>query len=539
MYLYQLVSNLLFPMATSKMLPYAAWALSLTLLFSCTRANYPNEVDTGEPLLLTQDGPVFVANANGRYSDEGVVYLSTTIELFKSNLVFKTFEEDAGGEEEITTFDARMGAGQSSVLIEEEAQVDEEQASTAPEARVNVRYEVFRLHENRERERVIREDQPFIIEGEPGSIIQSYERLRYSRDFETEPGSYEIFFTVFDLATGKSVRRSTSAFIPDIDDEEVGVSDISIFGIHEERDGMESGSNYIIPTYGVNENAEELVFSFFVNRPLESEPIYVHSRLIKFDSDNDPARLPTAPRRTPGSIQRQGIDYDDYEVLTNQTRVLEDEFGGIEIELQVPVPESGSYRFEMFVANDAQHNADRAIEYKARDFGVWTQSFPNVAKPHELAAPLAYLMSRGDYRDLMSISEPDSLKRAVDIFWLENLGTTHLAREVMALYYQRVVEANMQFTSFKEGWKTDMGMVYVVFGPPWYVDRRGQNIRWTYGYDTNDPRRTFDFQRARMDTRRFPFDNWVLQRRENYHYPNYERIQDWLSGHVLNRNYPY
>ncbi|MFW6348738.1 MAG: GWxTD domain-containing protein, partial [Cyclonatronaceae bacterium] len=134
---------------------------------------------------------------------------------------------------------------------------------------------------------------------------------------------------------------------------------------------------------------------------------------------------------------------------------------------------------------------------------------------------------------------PDSLKRAVDIFWLENLESGRTAREVMALYYQRVVEANMQFTSFKEGWKTDMGMVYIIFGPPWYVDRRGQNIRWTYGYDTNDPRRTFDFYRARMDTRRFPFDNWVLERRDNYHYTNYERIQDWLNGYVLTRNYPY
>jgi GWxTD domain-containing protein len=523
-------------MAAPKLFIKIACLLSLLLLLlSCARDNYPREVDTGEKLVLTQEGPVFVANANGRYSDEGEVFLSTTIELFKSNLVFKTYEEEAGAEDDVTRFDSRMG---SSMLAPEDEDKGDEPA-TLPEARANVRYEVFRLFDDKERERIIREDQPFIIEGEPGSVIQSYERLRYSRDFETEPGSYEVFFTVTDLATGKSVRRSTSAFIPDTEDENIAVSDISIFGAEEDEAASSSDRDYIIPTYGVNNTVDDLVFSFFVNRPLESEPVYVHSRLIKFESDNEPARLPTAPRRTQGSIERQGIDYDDYEVLTNQTRVLENEFGGIEIELQVPIPESGSYRFEMFVADDPEHNADRAIEFKARDFGIWPENFPNVGKARELAAPLAYLMNRKDYEQLMSVSDPDSLKRAVDIFWLENLGSARLAREVMALYYQRVVEANMQFTNFKEGWKTDMGMVYVVFGPPWYVDRRGQTIRWTYGYDTNDPRRTFDFYRDRMDSRRFPFDNWVLQRRQNYHHTNYERVQDWLTGHVLDRNYPY
>lgn len=528
-------------MFTLRLVPVALWLLSL-MLFSCTRANYPDEVDAGEALVLTQEGPVFVANANGRYSDDGRVYLATTVELFKSNLVFKTFDDEAGLDDDEADFDqdfsARMGTGNGSDLIEVEEEPDSE--ANQPEARVNVRYEVFRLQDDGERERIIREDKPFIIQGEPGSIIQSFERLRYSHDFEVEPGSYEVFFTVFDLGTGKSVRRSTSAFIPDFEDDDVAVSDISIFGVEEERAEVDTGvSNFIIPTYGVNETTEELLFSFFVNRPPGSEPIYVHTRLIRFESDNEPARLPTAPRRSAGSIERQGINYNEFEVLTNQTRVLEDEFGGIEIEFQIPTPESGSYRYEMFIADNPEHNADRAIEYKARDFGVWPENFPNIATPEELAAPLAYLMNRRDYRELMEISDPDSLKRAVDIFWLENLGTTRVAREVMGLYYQRVVEANMQFTSFKEGWKTDMGMVYILFGPPWYVDRRGQNIRWTYGYDSNDPTRTFGFDRARMDSRRFPFDNWVLQRRQNYHYTNYERVQDWLSGHVLNRNYPY
>ena len=40
--------------------------------------------------------------------------------------------------------------------------------------------------------------------------------------------------------------------------------------------------------------------------------------------------------------------------------------------------------------------------------------------------------------------------------------------------------ANQYFTSFKEGWKTDRGMVYMVFGPPDTAVLNGQQEIWEY-----------------------------------------------------------
>jgi GWxTD domain-containing protein len=153
-----------------------------------------------------------------------------------------------------------------------------------------------------------------------------------------------------------------------------------------------------------------------------------------------------------------------------------------------------------------------------------------------LAEPLAYLMGRNDYRDLMAIEDPDSLKEAIDRFWLENVGSMNRARNVISLYYERVEQANKQFSNFKEGWKTDMGMIYILFGPPWYVERRLNRMQWSYSYDRTDPSYNYYFEKPRMRNEFFPFDNYLLQRSQGYFNLQYQQVQLWITGQILNTN---
>lgn len=48
--------------------------------------------------------------------------------------------------------------------------------------------------------------------------------------------------------------------------------------------------------------------------------------------------------------------------------------------------------------------------------------------------------------------------------------------ELMEEYYSRVEYANKNFKHFLEGWKTDMGMVFIIFGSPNNVDRHPFDI---------------------------------------------------------------
>ena len=43
--------------------------------------------------------------------------------------------------------------------------------------------------------------------------------------------------------------------------------------------------------------------------------------------------------------------------------------------------------------------------------------------------------------------------------------------ELMDEYYRRVAYSNQHFKSYREGWETDFGMVYIVYGPPDEIER--------------------------------------------------------------------
>lgn len=81
-------------------------------------------------------------------------------------------------------------------------------------------------------------------------------------------------------------------------------------------------------------------------------------------------------------------------------------------------------------------------------------------------------------------------------FWAKRDPTAGTPEnELMDEYYSRVSYANENFESFQPGWKTDMGMIYIMFGPPDEIERydrpskRLSNRRWHY-YTIN---RSFTF----------------------------------------------
>jgi len=84
-----------------------------------------------------------------------------------------------------------------------------------------------------------------------------------------------------------------------------------------------------------------------------------------------------------------------------------------------------------------------------------------------------------------------------------------------------------------------MGMIYIIYGPPWYVSYELVRTTWQYGYGYSSFSPVFVFNRTRRGSSRFPFDNWILRRSSNLHQDHYNRVQEWLSGYVLDSSYPY
>ena len=77
--------------------------------------------------------------------------------------------------------------------------------------------------------------------------------------------------------------------------------------------------------------------------------------------------------------------------------------------------------------------------------------------------------------------ESKNIKKEIDKFWIKNAGNPDRARVIIRKYYNRVQDANAMFTSYHEGWKTDRGMIYIVYGPPNVVYRSSHHETWIYG----------------------------------------------------------
>ncbi len=161
----------------------------------------------------------------------------------------------------------------------------------------------------------------------------------------------------------------------------------------------------------------------------------------------------------------------------------------------------------------------------ANRFGLsllrFDDDFPEVTEADQLIPPLRYLTTTKEYNEMLSA---ENKKQAVDIFWLETAGNEERALELIKNYYGRVEYANRFFTSFKEGWKTDRGMAYIIFGPPQTVYRRSNIETWTYGEQGNRISLTFNFIKA---VNPFTDEDFILQRKSEYKSSWYVAVDYW------------
>jgi GWxTD domain-containing protein len=356
-------------------------------------------------------------------------------------------------------------------------------------------------------------------------VSESGEMAKLSQRIPLLPGRYEIIVSVVDRSSGNQSVGRTSTTIPNPLSDTIGVTDILLLG----KSNKDDYGFVPITTYFVQARYDTLKFQLQVTRPFEEFETLIDMKLSTFLADTTHARELAAIQPSQGSIIYKGIEYANDKELFTSSRTLRSETGSVLIEYITPVPTNGNYRFE---ANISHGSSD--ILYKAREFNITTTNFPSVRNLQEFVQPLAYLMNRREYNELSRISSPDSLKDAIDVFWLSEMRNSNKARQVIELYYTRIEQANKQFSNFKEGWKTDMGMIFILFGPPYYVENNLDSSIWYYSYNRYDPRTTFRFVRPRISNQFFPYQHYILQRESYYHSIEYEKVQMWRSGHILN-----
>jgi GWxTD domain-containing protein len=355
-------------------------------------------------------------------------------------------------------------------------------------------------------------------------VTTSQESFNASRRVPIRPGNYRVIVAVTDEKSKKVSVAETQTFVPNPTQRVVNLTEILIFG-------KEANEEYrAVPTYDIRGRLDSLKFVYQLNKPVTDANSVLESRLISYPSDTTAARFVTMPNPRSG-ITYNGIDYDRGEVLNLTRRRLFQSEGNITFEFPYTMLGPGNYRFEVQLVQ-----GDSVVASRARDFGVKNAYYPTLRMVRELAEPLVYLMGDREYKELLALSTPDSMKIAMDSFWLKNIRNPRLAANVVELFYSRVEEANKRFSCYKEGWKTDMGMIFIVFGPPWQVEQEFQTMTWYYGMQNNGPALQFSFEELRPPGKKHAFQVYQLNRRNYYGQLYNNKVANWLDGSILTRD---
>lgn len=155
---------------------------------------------------------------------------------------------------------------------------------------------------------------------------------------------------------------------------------------------------------------------------------------------------------------------------------------------------------------------------------VTNEQYPGTNSFDELVRNLRYMATEEEYEKMMTSFNK---KELFDKFWLNNTKSEEKAREAVREYFKRVRDANVFFTSYKEGWKTDRGMIFIVFGPPNRVFMKDNSEMWIYEKTFELPRVAFTFNR--IDTA-FTNEHYVLIRNAEYQNLWFRVIDLWRKG---------
>ena len=282
------------------------------------------------------------------------------------------------------------------------------------------------------------------VEAPDLNVANSRERFRITRlSFDLPPKRYRVYVELQDLETLKKTVKTEEIGLRDFTRPENRVSDVLLLdGYSRSEDG-------------------QLVFYPRLSRIMRPRArLYFYFEVYDVPPDD--------------SIEVQ------YEIVGGQhKRLWRNHYG---LQGQGPVTqtlisiEGDSLAHGSYVAKFEVKWASHTFRL-AKAFDWFVEGLPlelgGLDKGIEV---LKYVASEKEYKRLMSAKDEDKYSEYL-AFWKRHDPTPETPEnEFRKQYYQRILYANEHYKAFrKEGWKTDMGWVYVTLGAPDVVDRNPSN----------------------------------------------------------------
>ncbi len=174
-----------------------------------------------------------------------------------------------------------------------------------------------------------------------------------------------------------------------------------------------------------------------------------------------------------GAVAPYSLSYDlrvKEESQTSKTTVI-DHDGPIDslLYFDIPLTDMHYANYTLFVmAEDGSGNQVKTkSNFRVRLRGV---NF-DVVDIDEAVKQLVYLADDRSIRDLKIGTEEQKLAKFKQFWAALDPTPGTVENELMEEYYRRVAFSIEAFTVVQEGWKTDRGMIYILFGPPDEIQR--------------------------------------------------------------------
>jgi GWxTD domain-containing protein len=197
----------------------------------------------------------------------------------------------------------------------------------------------------------------------------------------------------------------------------------------------------------------------------------------------------------------------------------------MDIDRIIPLPLDGKSHLDQqglyFIQKDTNTNIGLSVM-------VEDIFYPRLAQIDDVTGPLIYITTRAERERLTRSTDR---KKEMDRFWLNLTKSPDNARNLIRNYYQRVRQANYHFTGYKEGWKTDQGMIFILYGPPDEVYRDEEKEEWVYQKIEDLPKLSFSFMKVKNI---FTDNHYVMVRSKEYERPWYRIVDMWRKGRFSN-----
>ena len=186
---------------------------------------------------------------------------------------------------------------------------------------------------------------------------------------------------------------------------------------------------------------------------------------------------------------------------------------------RISLPKLGFYHFQLDTTNKEGFTVYR-----------FNEEFPYLSSPEQLVPMLRFITTRQEFDELMGQADK---KKAVDAFWLKNGGNNERAKSILKTYYTRAQEANLYFTSYCEGWQTDRGLIYTIFGQPNTLYKQENTETWVYGEDASYKSLSFVFVKV---INPFSENDYQLNRSDMFKDEWYKSVDAWRQGRAYNEH---